>query len=121
MATSVGVAGVNGCLQGFRAPSVARAEPSVVSPPGAELGEAPIDRKAQQWEETWETWEDGTGEGVWEGVEGGDGGGETGKGIGGMVVSIDLETRFCLVVMASKVMKSSGSTWVSSSSVLTVS
>ena len=51
-------------------------------------------------------------------MEGEDGGGDTGKGVGGMVVSIALETRFCLVVMASEVMESSGSTWVSSSSLM---
>ena len=54
-------------------------------------GDAPIDGKAQQWEEIWETWEDGTGEGGWEGEEGEDGVGDTGKGVGGMVVSIALE------------------------------
>ena len=31
-------------------------------------------------------------------MEGEDGGGDTGKGVGGMVVSIVLEIRFCLVV-----------------------
>ena len=62
--------------------------------------------------------EDGTGEGRWEGMEGEDGGGDTGKGVGGMVVSIAFETQFCLVVMASEVMKSLGSTWVLSSSLM---
>ena len=57
--------------------------------------------------------EDGTAMGDQEGVEGEDGGGDSGKGVGGIVVSIALETRSCLVVMASEVMKSSGSTWVS--------
>ena len=53
-----------------------------------------------------------------EGVEGEDGGGDTGKGVGGMVVSIALETQFCLVAMASEVMESLESTWVSSSSLM---
>ena len=57
-------------------------------------------------------------EGRQEGVDGEDGGGDTGKGVGGMVVSIALETPFCLVVMASEVMKSSGSTWVSYASLM---
>ena len=74
--------------------------------------------KAQQWEKSWEMW------GIWhieggrECVEGEDGGGETGKGTGGMVASIALETQFFMVVMASEVLKSSGSTWVSSSSLM---
>ena len=42
------------------------------------------------------------GEGGQEGVEGEDGGGDTGRGGGGMVVSIALETQFSLVVMASE-------------------
>ena len=62
--------------------------------------------------------EDGTGEGEWEGMEGEDGGGDTGKGVGGMVVSIAFDTWSCLVVMTSEVMESSGSTWVSSSSLM---
>ena len=62
--------------------------------------------------------EDGTEEGGRDGVEGENGGGDSGKGVGGMVVSIALETQFCLVVMASDIMKSSGSTWVSSSSLM---
>ena len=97
MTPSVGVAGVNGCLQSLRAPSVAGAEPSVVSPSGAEqevihqlMGKAP------QWEESWETWGRWHRGGRREGVEGLGGGGETAKGMGGMVVSIALETRFCL-------------------------
>ena len=57
MTPSVGVAGVNGCLQGLRAPTVAGAEPSVVSPSGAELDMMhQLMGKAQQWEEIWETW-----------------------------------------------------------------
>ena len=56
--------------------------------------------------------ENGTGEGGREGVGGEDGGGDTGRGVGGMTVSMALETRFCLVEMVSEVMKSSGSTWV---------
>ena len=36
--------------------------------------------------------EDGTWEGWREGVEGEDGGGETGRGVGGMVVSMAYET-----------------------------
>ena len=40
--------------------------------------------------------EDGTAMGGREGVEGEDTGGDTGKGVGGMVVSIALETRFFL-------------------------
>ena len=43
-----------------------------------------------------------------EGVEGEDGGGDTGKGVGGMVVSIAFDTQFSLVLMASEVMESSG-------------
>ena len=74
--------------------------------------------KAQQREESWDTGEDGTADGWREGVKGEDGGGDTGKGVGGMVVSIAWETQFCLVVMASEVMESSGSTWVSSSSLM---
>ena len=57
MAPSVGVAEVNGCLLGLRAPSVAGAEPSVVSPSGAELElRHQLMGKAHQWEESWETW-----------------------------------------------------------------
>ena len=44
-----------------------------------------------------------------------DGGGDIGRGAGGMTVSMALETRFCLVEMASQVMKSLGSTRGSSS------
>ena len=62
--------------------------------------------------------EDGTGDGRREGVEGADGGGDTGKGVGGMVVSMAFETQFCPVEMASELMKSLGSTWVSSSSLM---
>ena len=51
-------------------------------------------------------------------MEGEDGGGDTGKGVGGMVVSIVLETQFCLVVISSEVMESSESTWVSFSSLM---
>ena len=51
-------------------------------------------------------------------MEGEDGGGDTGKGVGAMVVSMASETRFCLVVMTPEVMESSGSTWVSSSSLM---
>ena len=48
---------VNGCLQGLRAPSVAGAEPSVVSPSGAALEVMhQLMGKAQQWEESSETW-----------------------------------------------------------------
>ena len=62
--------------------------------------------------------EDTTGQGGQEGVEGEDGGGDTGKDVGGMVVSIALETQFCLEVMGSEVMKFSGLTGVSSSSLM---
>ena len=51
MAHSIEVAGVNGCLQVLRAPSVAGAEPSTVSPSGAELEVMnQLMGKAQQWE-----------------------------------------------------------------------
>ena len=95
----------NGCLQGLRAPSVAGAEPSVVSPSGAELEVMhQLIGKAQNGRRAGRHGEDGTGEGFWEGLEGEDGGGDTGTGVaGGMVVSIALETRLCLVVMASEV------------------
>ena len=53
----VGETGVNGCLRGLRAPSAAQAEPSVVSPSGAELEVMhQLMGKAQPWEEIWETW-----------------------------------------------------------------
>ena len=55
MAPSVEVAGVKGCLQFLRAPSVAGAEPSVVSPSGAELVVMhQLMGEAQQGEEFWE-------------------------------------------------------------------
>ena len=93
MAPSVGVTGVNRCLQGLSAPSVAGAEPSVVSPSDAELELMhQLMWKAQQWDEIWDIGESGIGDGRWEGVEGEDGGGDTDKGVGGMVVSIALET-----------------------------
>ena len=85
MTPSVEVAGVNECLQVLRAPSVAGAEPSVVSPSGAELevmhqlmGKPSNGRRAGRCGE--------------EGVEGEDGCGDTGKGVGGMVVSIAMQT-----------------------------
>ena len=57
MDPSFGVSGVNGCLQGLRAPSVAGAEPSVAYCSGAELEVMhQLMGKAQQWEEIWETW-----------------------------------------------------------------
>ena len=62
--------------------------------------------------------EDSTVEGGWEGLEGEDGGGDTGKGVGGMVVSIALDTQVCLLVISSEVMESVGSTWVLSSSLM---
>ena len=115
MGPSVEVAGVNGCLQGLRSPSVAGAEPRVVSHSGAELEVLhQLMGKEQQWE-ICGRWNRG---GRQEGVDGEDGGGDTGKGVGGMVVSIALETRFCLVVMASEVMKSSESTWLSYASLM---
>ena len=46
--------------------------------------------------------EDGMGEGGREGMEREDGGGDTGKGVGGMVVSITFDTQSWLVVMALK-------------------
>ena len=49
MAPSVGVNGVNGCLQGLRAPSVAGAEPSVLSPSDAELEVMHQLMGTQQW------------------------------------------------------------------------
>ena len=93
MDPSVKVAGVNGWIQSLRAPFVAGAEASVVSPSGAELEEIhQLMGKAQQWEESFKTWgkmaqgsEDRRG---WEGLESENGGGDTGKGVGGMVVSI---------------------------------
>ena len=45
--------------------------------------------------------EDGTGERWQEGVECEDGGGDASKGVRDMVMSIDLETQFCLVVRSS--------------------
>ena len=62
--------------------------------------------------------EDGTGERWREGVGGDDGGGHTGKGAGGMTMSMAFETQFCLIEMASEVMKALASTWVVSSSLM---
>ena len=56
MGPSVEVAGVRGGFS-LRTPSVAEAEPSVVSPSGAELEVMhQLMGKAQQWEEIWEMW-----------------------------------------------------------------
>ena len=46
--------------------------------------------------------EDGTGEGGWEGEEGEDGGGDSGKGVGGMVVSIAFDTQVCQLLFLLK-------------------
>ena len=57
MVPLVEVAEVNECLQSSRDPSVAGADPSVVSPSGAELeGMHQSMGKAQQWKKIWETW-----------------------------------------------------------------
>ena len=118
-APSVDVADENECLQSLRAPSVAVAEARVFSPSGAEL-EVMHQSKGRysNGRRDGKHGEEGTGEGWWEGMEGKDGGGDTGKGVGGMVVFIAFDMWFCLVVMASEVMESSGSTWVSFSSLM---
>ena len=86
-------AGVNGCLQSLKAPFVAGAEPSVVSTSGAKMEVMhQLMGKTQQWEESCETCGKLAQEGGQEGEECEDGGGDSGKGIGGMVVSIALET-----------------------------
>ena len=60
----------------------------------------------------------GTGKGGWEDTESEDGGGDMGKGVGGMVLSMAVDTLDYLVVMSSEVKESLWSTCMSSSSLM---